>query len=403
MKRALIAMAAALWAAAAQADFSGFVQLREVPRVQPASDCASSEACDTMAQELRGELLVEQDLGDTSALSVRGEGVHDDAVSSDRFALREGFVDWSPVPDVDFRMGRQVLTWGVSDNLHVNDVFPKNYDASFTGGGSDRMKEAVDAARVDWHLSVVDVEAVVARAKADRLPEPSRFEATTMLAAAEPADDADDAVDSAVRVSANVQGWDLAAYSASLRSREQRHFVDATGLRSDRPRLTHVGLSVTGNAAAGVVWIEAGARHASKDRVNVVARHFLGSSARLIFGYSREVGQGLTASAQLQGDLSTSYDRYVAALAPGVRKRKRLTSMLHLRLQGSWMNQTLVGGAQLFAGNEDDLYFNPFTRWSPADGWTIEAGANLFNGSPETRYGAFEDDSNAYALGRYSF
>ena len=152
----------------------------------------------------------------------------------------------------------------------------------------------------------------------------------------------------------------------------------ASGLRSDRPRLNHLGASLTGNAAAGVVWLEGAVRHAGETQRNAVSRHFLGSSAKLIVGYSREVGQDITASAQLQLEASTAYERYVAALAPGVQPVKRLGSTLHMRLQSHWMNQTLAAGVQLFAGNEGDTHVNPFASWSPADGWTIDNFTRLF-------------------------
>jgi hypothetical protein len=134
-----------------------------------------------------------------------------------------------------------------------------------------------------------------------------------------------------------------------------------------------------------------------------VNRHFLGSSAKLIAGYSREIGTDLTASAQLQLEAATSRQHYLDSLAPGLRPLKAISSTLHLRVHGSWMNQTLGGGAQVFLGNEGDSHFNPFVSWSPADGWTVEGGANLFNGRSDTRYGALQDDSNVYVLGRYSF
>lgn len=390
MKRALVALAL-LAPAPAPAEVSGFVQARQAHGLEHAP----------MVQEILGELLVEQGLGERAALSVRTEA-HDDAVSGGRIALREGFLDWAPAPAVDLRLGRQVLTWGVSDYLYVNDVFPKNYDAFFTGAGFDRMKEAVDAARLAWHAHAGDVEAVVSRAKADRLPAPDRFLATSPSTSAMPADDASDAVDAAIKASGHAAGWDLAGYAATFRSREPRYFVDASGPRSDRPRLAHLGLSLTGNAGAGLAWLEAGVRHAGQPPDGVVSRNFLGSSARLIAGYSREIGPDVTASAQLQLEAATEYHRYLAALAPGVRPVERIATTLHLRLQGAWINQTVRAGAQVFAAGEGDAHLNPFASWSPADGWTLEAGANLFSGKPDTRYGAFEDDSSAYLLGRYS-
>lgn len=402
MKAAAIVLAATVLSTSAMAQVTGFVQLRQAQRVE-SPDCQAVDACSTMVQEVLGELLLEHRLTDQWSGSLRVEAGYDNAVSRDRLAVREAFVDWAPTSTASVKLGRQVLTWGVSDYLYVNDVFPKNYDSFFTGGGFDRMKEPVDAARAQWHAGSVDVEAVAARTKADRSPASERFTAMTMSSMAVAVDDEDDRADLALKVSGHTGGWDLAGYAASFRSREQRQFMDGSGLRVNRPRLRHLGASATGNAAGGLMWLEAAARDAGEERPTTVNRHFLGSAAKAIAGYSREIGTDLTASAQLQLEAATSRQRYLDSLAPGLRPLKPVSTTLHLRVYGSWMNQTLSGGAQVFLGNEGDSHFNPFVSWSPADGWTVEGGANLFNGKPDTRYGAFKDDSNVYVLGRYSF
>lgn len=397
-----MALAATLLAGSAQAELSGFVQLRQAQRLADV-DCSQLDGCHAMVQEALAEVLFEQRMSDRLSAALRVEGWHDQGLRSGRAAVREGFVDWSPTGDLNLKLGRQVLTWGVSDYLYVNDIFPKNYDSFFTGGGFDRMKVPVDAARLAWHTGVADVETVVSRSKADRSPDPQRFTAMAMSRSAVEEDDADHQADVAVKLSSHAGGWDWAAYAASLRSREARYFMDASGLRLDRPRLQHVGFSLTGNTAGGLAWIEGALRHVDDERSMSVSRHFLGSSMKLIGGYSREIGADLTASAQLQLEAATSRDRYLASLAPGVRATKAVNTIVHLRLHGRWNNQTLGAGAQLFVGNEGDTHFNPFASWSPADGWTIEGGANLFNGKPDTRYGVLKDDSNVYVLGRYSF
>lgn len=398
----LAAMASVLASASTGATVTGFGQLRQVQRLHDV-DCATLPGCATMAQEAQAELLIEQRASDTLSASLRAEGLYDRALESGRVRVREAFIDWAPGGSVNLKLGRQVLTWGVSDYLYVNDIFPKNYDSFFTGGGFDRMKEPVDAARLTWNTGGIDVEAIISRSKSDRSPDPRRFVAMAMSGPAGEAGDADDRTDVALKVSGHAGGWDLAGYTASFGSREPRFFMDAGGLRFDRSRLRHLGASITGNAAGGLVWLEGALRDASAPRTAVVSRHSIDEAAKFIAGYSREVGTDLTASVQLQLEAMTNRDRYLASLAPGLRPVKRIGTTLHLRVQGRWINQTVGAGAQLFVGNEGDTHFNPFASWSPADGWTFEGGANLFNGKPDTRYGAFKDDSNVYVLGRFSF
>jgi hypothetical protein len=402
MKAALLLAVAAAFSAQAGAQVSGFVQLRQVQRTGSAAECPPS-GCGAMVEEGLAELLFERRLDASLAMSVRAQAAHD-AISHDQtVGLREATLAWQPVADLDVKAGRQIITWGVSDYLYVNDIFPKNYDTFFTGGSFDRIKEPVDAVHLAWH-GPADFELVVARPKADRMPSPARFVAVAAALNARQADETHDAkVDIALKASRSVGGWDLAAYAARQTSREQRVFVDGAGLRFDRPRLWHLGASATGNAAGGVMWMEAAARHVEGNRQGVVDRHFPGSTAKFIFGYSRVVTEDVTASAQVQVESALDRRQYVQSLVPGVRPVGAFNPVLHLRVAGHWVNQTVGAGAQLFAGAEGDTHFNPFASWSPVDGWTLEAGANLFRGRPDTRFGTLRHDSNFYTAARFSY
>ena len=404
MKRSVMALAAATASACASAaGLTGFVQTRQVERGHSLPVCGEIAGCSAMAQEVLGELLYERRFGERVSATARVEAYHDGAISEGAVKLREGFTDWSPTSVLNLKLGRQVLTWGVSDYLYVNDVFPKNYDAFFTGAGFDRMKEPVDAARLAVHATTADFEAVLSRSKGDKMPNADRFVGMAMAKPAVADDGANHGADVALKASTHASGWDVAAYGALFESREERLYMGSSGLRSDRPRTRHLGLSMAGNFAGGLVWSEGAIRNTHGNQTSVVNRQFLPSAYKLIGGYSREVGQEITASAQLQLEGPGSRSRYLDSLAPGVRPLKSVISTLHLRVQSRWINQTLGAGAQLFVSNEGDSHLNPYVSWSPADGWTFEGGANVFNGRPDTRYGAFKDDSNVYVLGRFSF
>jgi hypothetical protein len=403
MKTGHLALAFAVLSASAGAQVSGFVQFRGAHRMGSEEPC-SLQGCGTMVAESLAEVSVEHRLSTQSALSLRAEAVNDTVSSEQRVGLREGTFAWQPTRNVDVKIGRQVITWGVSDYLFVNDIFPKNYDAFFTGASFDRFKEPVDAAHLTWH-SDAEVEVVISRSKADRIPDPLRFFATGVAATAVPVEAAHEPrADLAVKVSKQWAGWDLAAYAASLGSREPRIFVDEAGLlRSEQPRVRHLGVSATGNAASGVLWMEGAVRHVDDNGERVVDRQFLGSTAKFIVGYSREIAGETTASAQVQLESALARNRYVQSLAPGVRPVPPFNPVLHLRVQGHWHNGTVGAGAQLFAGAEGDTHFNPFVSWTPVDGWTLDAGANVFAGRPDTRFGSLRRDSNIYARVRYSF
>src|SRR3989338_3572137 len=61
--------------------------------------------------------------------------------------LREGYIDFTS-SGWDLRLGRQVITWGVGDLIFINDVFPKDYEAFFSGRPMEYLKKGVDGVKI---------------------------------------------------------------------------------------------------------------------------------------------------------------------------------------------------------------------------------------------------------------
>src|SRR3990172_9880335 len=83
--------------------------------------------------------------------------VADEAVKVD---LREGYVDYSPLPNLDLRVGRQIITWGTGDFLFINDVFPKDYISFFIGRQPQYLKLASDALKASLFIDALSVDLV---------------------------------------------------------------------------------------------------------------------------------------------------------------------------------------------------------------------------------------------------
>jgi hypothetical protein len=403
MRRLAISVLACLLQTTALADLTGYAQVRQAQRTQSTAECRGVDGCSTMVQQAEVELLYERRLSESFATSVRLDLGYDAAIEEDISMVREAFIDWSPSARWNLRLGRQVLTWGVSEFLYVNDIFPKNFDAFFAGANVDRIKEPIDGVRLATQALGTDLEIVVSRSRRDILPDTQRFAGLAMLREARQLDAGDDDIDAAVRTSRYVDGWDLAAHVASLRSREPRLFFSSDGLASEQPRITQVGLSATGNFAAGVLWLEGAVRDVARERDVIIDRYALGTSFKGIVGYSRQIASDAAATLQVQFEAPLDKSRYRDSLASGVRPVSTVLTTFYLRLERRWMNQTVRAGLQSFVSNEGDTHVNPFVMWSPVDGWTIEGGANLLDGRSDSRFGQIEGDSNVYLLGRYSF
>ena len=65
-------------------------------------------------------------------LFLKADAFYDHISDEPELELREGYIDFTS-PKWDARIGRQVITWGLGDLLFINDVFPKDYEAFFSG------------------------------------------------------------------------------------------------------------------------------------------------------------------------------------------------------------------------------------------------------------------------------
>src|SRR3990172_8972713 len=133
--------------------------------------------------------------------------------------VREAYIDASSGA-LDLRLGRQIITWGVGDLLFLNDIFPKDYAAFFSGRPLEYLKIGSDAAKVDVFTDVVSVELVVIPFfQADQLPSTRRFFLFDPFAGAtrvteEPRPELGN-TEMALRLSRNLLGFDTAVYAST--------------------------------------------------------------------------------------------------------------------------------------------------------------------------------------------
>lgn len=400
-KGVLLAVTLAAEASAAAA-VSGFVQEHASLRLASKDECVNVQACRTMVNEQRAQVLGEWQPLESIGISVRADAFNDAAIGKTRLLAREAYLDYRASSYLSLRAGRQVITWGVGDYLFVNDIFPKNYDAFFTGKPFDHMKEAVDGVKVNAFAGDTELELVWAWPRQDQGPDGQRF-----IAAAVPAGVPLSSVDRtggdvALRLARKLGRWDAALYAARYRSREAGLFATGTGLLRDSVLTRHAGASATGNIGSGVVLAEM-AYSKSDIKQGGVNPFMPGERLKALLGYAREVGPDLSVSVQYHHEAELDYASYRNALAPTVAPAGRLQQTAYVRVHKRLFHQTLGLGIQMFASFDGGKYANPFVSYSIADGLNLEAGANLFDGPATSRYGMMRHDKNAYASLRYSY
>jgi hypothetical protein len=387
----------------ADGNVSGYVQEHLAFRTGSKSACAGVEGCSVMVNEQRVQLLGEWQPVQGLASTLRVDALHDGAAGGSTVLVREAYVDGAIAKQVEIRAGRQVITWGVADYLFVNDIFPKNYDAFFTGKPFDHMKEAVDAVKLNAVAGEMEIEVVAARPDQDGMPSQGRFISAALPPGMLAAPAGRHGTDFAARIAGRFGRWDTAAYAARYHSREPGlYMVPKAGLAWEMQPTRHFGVSATASAGNGVVLAEAAYIDTDLKSGNM-NRYTFGRQVKALAGYSADFGDDLNASLQYHLERSLDYSAYVNSLAPQAAPTSRERQTLYARGSKKLLHQTLGLGMQAFVAFDGGRYLNPFASYSMADGWNWEVGANLFDGKATSRYGSMKRDSNLYTSLRYSF
>ncbi|MEK7850921.1 MAG: hypothetical protein AAB275_03480, partial [Deltaproteobacteria bacterium] len=113
-------------------DLHGFLQGNYSARVTDDGP-PQANGSDYLLSEERFQLKVSESSKDGSAsFFLKTDFFHDGVDNNDDIEVREGYIDYTKGA-IDLRVGRQIITWGTGDLMFINDIFPKNYNAFFSG------------------------------------------------------------------------------------------------------------------------------------------------------------------------------------------------------------------------------------------------------------------------------
>lgn len=330
--------------------------------------------------------------------------------------LREAYLDYGRGP-LDFRLGRQIVTWGVGDLVFINDVFPKDYAAFFSGRPLEYLKIGSDAIRANLFADAVSAELIlIPFFQSDRFPSAQRFFLFDPFPGLpreteEPRAELEN-TELALRLFRNLFDFDAAVYA-------YKGFFRSPGVRPGDPvspervtlffpRLNVYGASAQGNALGGVVGLEAGYLDSVDDRSGrdpAIAN----SMVKYLAGYQRQLwsplGGEFTAGFQYYGEYLLDYSASLETLPAGFPSQDRLRQLLTLRLtQFVWYQTLKLSFFAFHSPTDQDYYFIPEVRYSFTDALWGAVGANLFGGKEETTFfGQLDKNDNVYVTARYEF
>src|SRR3989337_2826281 len=152
----------------------GFAQAGYAARITGAS--LPSGGGDFLVGEERLQLSLSGAIpAGAGGFSAKADFFHDAVAGKASLEIREASLDVGG-GKIGARVGRQIITWGTGDLLFINDVFPKDWTALFTGRPLEYLKVGSDALKVTGQVGPVGLEAVaVPFFEPDRLPSAERF------------------------------------------------------------------------------------------------------------------------------------------------------------------------------------------------------------------------------------
>ncbi|GMR08619.1 MAG: hypothetical protein BMS9Abin26_1625 [Gammaproteobacteria bacterium] len=384
-------------------ELSGFVQAHVATRTSDV-DCPVGTECDVPFNDQRVQLKAEAN-NEAGSLAFLGKVdlIHDQVLEENKAEVRELYADYN-ADSFTVRGGRQIITWGVGDLLFINDIFPKDWVAFYSGLPMEYLKRGSDAAKLDLYLGSTTLEVVVSDFRADRLPDSRQFVMASPFSPSLPRNiDEPAGQEIALKYSGNLGGWDSAVYASRGYYRAPALTETATEVHGSYARLNTLGASLSGAFANGVLNLEAGYYDSEDDRSgdNPTIEN---SQARFLIGYSRQVGQETQIGAQAYAEWMQDHNAYQRTLPSGFSPRDEVRTVATLRFTQRYLHQTLTFNLFAFWGlSEDDTYIIPSARYAFSDDLWAELGANIFSGSRSGMFGAMGDNDNVYLSVRYAF
>ncbi|MEW5796024.1 MAG: DUF1302 family protein [Candidatus Zixiibacteriota bacterium] len=406
--------------APAQVTFDGFLQGLYGGRLDKNNPTATEQT----ASETRLQLRV-QHTGASGEFFGRLDFVFDGAdTASYDWELREGYLKFRLGSRFDFKVGRQVLTWGTGDLIFINDVFAKDYRSFFVGRDDQYLKEPQNALRSEYYSPLGELTLVWSpRFEPNRLPTGDRLSYYNPFVPGivgtglsplyyfdppQPEPEFKNA-EIAARLSRDIGGFNVSlyAYHGFYKNPMGAYVVmvdNAPQFVPYYPRLNVFGASARGTLAGGVLWTEGGYLDSRDDR-DGKSPLVPNSSVTGLLGFERQVATNLTANIQWQLDYMTDYDKFSAQQPQGVFVRDEVRHLLTSRITKLAMSENLTLSAfGFYSPTDEDIYVRLSAAYKYTDEITIAAGGNLFAGRHEnTDFGQFQKNDNVYLKLTYNY
>ena len=282
------------------------------------------------------------------------------------FELREGYLKFRLGNNFDFKIGRQILTWGTGDLIFINDLFAKDYQSFFIGRDDQYLKAPQDAIRGAYYSPIGTFSLVYTpRFTPNRIPTGLRLSYYNPMVGdivggedyyfegREPAAEFKNG-EIAARFSRYFGTADFAlyAYHGFYKNPEG---MDVNTMEAYYPRLNVYGASIRMPVMSGIFWMEGGYYDSYDDRCGENP-YVPNSSATGMVGFERQIATDLTANLQYQGEVMMDYDKFEASMG-GTTDVDEVYHLLTSRITKMLKMETIIlSGFVFYSPNEEDVY-----------------------------------------------
>jgi hypothetical protein len=333
------------------------------------------------------------------------------------FDLRDLNLTYIPSDFMDVIIGRQTLSWGVGDLLYINNLFPKDWTALYIGRDETYHNAPTDAVKLGFYSLYINMDFVyVPMFDSDRVPTGERISyynpvlgrrvGENYVLDIHKRDDLFSEDEWATRVYNTINDFEFALYLYKGFWKSPGG-LEPISMKGIYPKLNVYGLSIQGPVGDGVACFEMGLYESKDDKAG--NNPFVNNSQlRMLFGYRFELPNQTQLSTQYYIEIMRDHQNYQKALAKVFRDappidegRHVITARLTQQLEEPNVNMSLLA---YYCPTDTDMYVRPTIQFLINDVFTVLGGANLFVGNEDhTYWGQYERDSNVYVGMQYRF
>ncbi len=334
---------------------------------------------------------------------------YDGVLTQWQLDLRELNIQFSVFDNTDFKIGRQITTWGTGDLLFINDLFPKDWVSFFAGRDDNYLKAPADTIRITSYLKPINLDLVITpTAEPSRFINGERFSLFspflgTQIGGKEVVNPKNSThTEIALRLFKNIKGHQLAFYGYQGTEKSPTAIDDNNDAFFPKKRV--LGASYQAAVSQGIFNVEVGYHHSKQDN-NGDNPLVPNSQWRALLGYNKELIKKLNWGLQLYLEHTQDHTALINhSLNPQfepVQNRHVITNRLTYQALQDKLSWSLF---VFYSPSDEDSYWRPSVNYRYNDNLSYSLGASIFKGQKaHTFFGQFEDASNVYFRLRYTY